>query len=184
MGLKSKFGRWFGNNNNRDEQETAVAPEETLEVSLSEEISDQEVLETEENESTEVFEDVSEETVDFSPASSEVSEEIPEEAPSDEESEDEFSLDEPVSQPDKKGFFKKLLGGLEKTRKSLNENFPICGKKSWTIRASISPNSHSGSRRVFTISWAVSTSMRNMKRILKTCMRPANALANTTEPTA
>ncbi len=109
MGLKNKFGKWFGKDIDAKEniQETVADGEELVETSLDEDEKEDVSFENEEiiDTSTEIYAEDS---------GTEETEEI--------EETDEIPVEESATQePVKKGFFAKLIGGLEKTRKSFND---------------------------------------------------------------
>ncbi len=103
MGLKNKFGRWFGKDTDAKDniQENVDDEKELVENSLDVEVEEDTFSENEE-----------------------INETSPELQTEDSKTEEttEISNEEIAAQePSKKGFFAKLIGGLEKTRKSFND---------------------------------------------------------------
>lgn len=118
MGLKNKFGRWFGKDTNAKEniQETVDNTTEFVEASSREGIAEDTFSENEEvykTPSETLTEDLGTEEIEETEEISEV-----EETAEIEEVSNEDMIDK---EPSKKGFFAKLIGGLEKTRKSFND---------------------------------------------------------------
>ena len=127
MGLKNKFGRWFGKDTSAKEniQETVDNTQEVFGTSI-----DEEVLSDTVSESKEAFETPAETLTENSDTEEIEETEVAENIEKTEETEEteeieettETSDEEPISdEPVKKGFFAKLIGGLEKTRKSFND---------------------------------------------------------------
>ena len=102
MGFKNAFGRFFGLNKD-DEQNNGVVQPEQVESEVEEEQPEQVESEVEEEQPEQVEPEVQEEQTE------QVEPEVEEQQP----------IEDNTVQ--KKGFFAKLFGGLEKTRKSLND---------------------------------------------------------------